>query len=234
MSDLKNSAATFSQDLKVKDSGGNVIETISLELNDKWNAERFATADEADRNHCFAMVNEHILRQFVNNQEANAKARAKKFAAAKTDAEREENRPLTAAEYVKIWEDYKGPAISGTPRQSAMEKLRFDATIAAYFNECKRHNDAIDNGSEPTGVFNTTDRQALAFAPIRNQATGKVEVTVDEQRTALVAGLQERAKTSAFWNDAIQLQLELLIAARSSKSTAAPTVKVTSALSALA
>lgn len=233
MSDLMNST-TFSQDLKVKDAGGNVIETVNLELTDKWNEARFNAADETDRNHCFAMVNEHILRQFVNNQEANAKARARKYLAAKTDSEREENRPLTASEYVAIWNDYKGPAISGTPRQSAMEKLRFDATIAAYFAECQRHNAAVDNGAEPTGVFNTRDRQALAFAPIRNPATGKVETTVDEQRQSLVAGLQERAKTSTFWNDAIQLQLELLIASRSSKATAAPTVKVGNALSALA
>ena len=85
------------------------------------------------------------VRQFTNNENANAEARRKRLAAAKNDAERLANQPLTPAELSIRFLTYE-PSVGSTPRQSAVEKLRFDTTWSFWMNTIAEHNKQVAAG----------------------------------------------------------------------------------------
>ena len=93
--------------------------------------------------HSALIIDTSNLRQFTNNQTANAKARAKRFAEAKTDAERAANVPLTAADYQALWADYSGPAIGDMQRLGSAERMRLDAGWSAWVQMVTEHNAGI-------------------------------------------------------------------------------------------
>jgi len=90
------------------------------------------TAGMVNTEHSALIIDTSNLRQFTNNQTANAKARAKRFAEAKTDAERAANAPLTAADYQTLWTDYEGPAIGDMQRMGSAERMKLEAGWSAW------------------------------------------------------------------------------------------------------
>lgn len=86
-------------------------------------------------------------RQFTNNQNANIKARAERLTKATTDAERAANAPQTATDIAAIYMDYE-PAVGGTPRQSALEKLRQETAWDFWTGTVAEHNKQIAAGGQ--------------------------------------------------------------------------------------
>jgi hypothetical protein len=79
-------------------------------------------------------------RQFTNNQNATAKSRAEAHAKGTAD-----KAPLTAEQIASIYLNYE-PAVGGSPRQSAVERMRHEAgwrAIVSYFGE---HNENVRAG----------------------------------------------------------------------------------------
>jgi hypothetical protein len=216
---------TFVQELKERDANKNVVRKLDLELTDKWIKDMVVT------DHAAAMLNDLIARQFVNNQEANALARNKRRAAATTDEERnaENNRELSEADYVKLWNAYDGPAIQGTPRQSAMQRMQIQAALVAFSIMEKEHNEAMDRGEAPTLFRNATKRNTVFVA--KKDAEGNT-VTAAEQREALAKQLL----TIDAYAPRIAAQLELIVAQSDAKKATpnAPAATVDSVLSDLA
>ena len=102
-------------------------------------------------------------RQFRNNQDANAKARALRYQAAKTDAEREENKPLTAAEIAALYTDYQ-PAVGDTLRLSTLERMRYEAAEMVWNDITARHTKAVIAGGAPViAALVTADGKAAPY-----------------------------------------------------------------------
>lgn len=132
----------------------------------------------------------HRSGQFRNNQSANADARADRYTAAKTDAEREANAPWSDKQYVELWEG-TGPWANadGTPnpytpkqlettRTSAAEKLNNDAAEAAWAEMVMMHNTSIasmPNNSGPKLIARAPDGQLLSIAkkPVKGRGQSK-------------------------------------------------------------
>lgn len=144
-----------------------------------------------------AIINAFYARQFRNNQEANAKARAERLAKAKTDAERAANAPLTATALSDIWATY-APTVGDTPRADAMEKMANDAAWRYWSGMITAHNKSVDAGTAP--VF--PERPGV-----------KLAMPVKEKKDAHIAGLRKSARHA----DGIQATLDAMIAERTSK-----------------
>jgi hypothetical protein len=87
-------------------------------------------------------------RQFINNMNANLKARRERLEKATTAAERNENALLTAGEIAALYTDYE-PNVGGGPRMSTLERMRHDAAWRAWVGIVTEHNNAIMAGGEP-------------------------------------------------------------------------------------
>ena len=98
-------------------------------------------------------------RQFINNQAANIKARGERLAKATTDAERAANAVQTAEQIAALYTDYE-PAVGGTPRQSALEKLRHDMAHRYWTARVASHNEALRTGMPPV-ILNAKDANGL-------------------------------------------------------------------------
>jgi hypothetical protein len=182
---------------------------LAFDVPRKW------TAGMVNTEHSALIIDTSNLRQFTNNQTANAKARAKRFAEAKTDAERAANVPLTAADYVALWAEYDGPAIGDMQRLGTMEKLRQDATWSAWVALVTEHNDSIAKGGEP--VIAKAGKAAVPVGYSIPSAKKKDESDEDfkarreaaqANRTAFI----ERMLSMPAYADRIQVQLDRLLA----------------------
>jgi hypothetical protein len=112
-------------------------------------------------------------RQFVNNMNANALARAKRLTtalAANDEKAIAENQPWTAEQYVTAWTTYE-PNVGGT-RSTGMERLRKDAGWNVWVAMVAEHNAAVSSGA-PSPVFKSVT--ALMVIPGRGQKA-RVEV----------------------------------------------------------
>ena len=87
-----------------------------------------------------------------------AKSRAEALAKATTDAERAAKAPLTATDLIALYSTYE-PSVGGTPRQSAMEKIKSDAAWRFWTSHTKAHNDNYN---------------AFLITPARRDESGKV------------------------------------------------------------
>lgn len=185
-------------------------------------------------------------RQYRNNMNANAKARAERLAKAITDADRAANQPYTAAEIVSDFVTYcqTGPQIGGGPRLGSMERLRLEAAWNAWKLLVNRHNDAIKAGSEPVITASPTKPVAL----MRNPTKGESKV---EYIKAVQAGTAQPGQEDAFHEAAlktaeeikvsflnkmlgmskyasiIQEQLDLLLAEKKATKAVTPALEVT-------
>lgn len=152
------------------------------------------------------------MRQFTNNINANAKARAERLKAATTDAERAANQPYTVAEILALYMDYEGPAIGGT-RTSTIEKMRERSFWLAWLQMGKEHNDNLIARMDG-------DKLSPAYVPILPKLGNRMFVPpsgkgVQEARENTVKLLQERTSMvigGVTVGQRVQEQLDMLLA----------------------
>jgi hypothetical protein len=140
-------------------------------------------------------------RQFTNNQNAMAKSRAEALTKATTDAERTAKAPLTATQLAELYSTYE-PSVGGTPRQSAMEKIKSDGAWRFWTAYVGEHNKSVVNGGEP--VIVKAGKSVVALP------SGK---GAQEKREALIA----RLLTLPAYADRIQARIDEILAERGSK-----------------
>jgi hypothetical protein len=177
----------------------------------KWSAGMVNTE------HSALIIDTSNLRQFTNNQTANAKARAKRFAEAKTDAERLANAPLAAADYQALWTDYEGPAIGDMQRMGSAERMKLEAGWSAWVQVVTDHNTAIAAGGEPVIV-----KQGKAGAKVGYSipsAKTKAESDEDfkvrkENATTLRTAFIEKVLVTPWMAERVQAQMDRLLAER--------------------
>jgi hypothetical protein len=103
-------------------------------------------------------------RQFTNNQNANAEARAKRFA---KDA-KAEDAPLSAAALAALYTDYE-PAVGGGVRQSGLETLRHATAWRFWTTLVAEHNKSVSTGGVPVITKAGTKQVTIAPAPRKRQ-----------------------------------------------------------------
>ena len=150
-------------------------------------------------------------RQFTNNQNAMAKARAEALGKATTDAERAAKAPLTATQLAALYTDYE-PSIGGTPRQSQMEVIRQQAAWRFWTGHVAAHNKSVAAGGPPV-IVKAGQKPVAPLTPKRGP-DGKVIATVGDQRDAMTARLLAMPE----YADRIQVQVDAILAERGSKT----------------
>lgn len=106
-------------------------------------------------------------RQFVSMMASKARSRAKKFAVATTDAEREANKAFTLDDYLAAWPSYV-PEIAVRTGEGAVETMADTATWNVWLEIIKEHNVAVNEGHR-TGDY--SDPAIIARA--KDPASGK-------------------------------------------------------------
>lgn len=143
-------------------------------------------------------------RQFTNNQNAMAKARAEALTKATDDAGKAKYAALSASKLSELYNDYE-PNVGGT-RMGSMEKIRNDATWRMWTGKINSHNTSVKSGGEPV-IARAGKNQIPPLKPKRD-ANGKVTTTVQEQRDSLIARLLEMPD----YAEAIQEQVDAIMA----------------------
>ncbi len=175
-------------------------------------------------------------RQFINNQAANIKARAERFAKATTDAERAANAPQNAEAIAAIYADYE-PAVGGATRQSMVEKLRMEAGKRALIAMILEHNKAAETGGAPV-ILRAVDADGKARvlpvprAPAKTKAQSADEhkAAVDAFHATMETNIQ-RILSAPEYAERVQVQLDALEAERgAAKSKPDATVAITADL----
>ena len=87
-------------------------------------------------------------RQFTNNQNALAKARADKLAKATTDEDKAKHAALSATALAALYTDYE-PSVGG---RNGLETLRKEAAWKALLKMVAEHNEAVRTGGAPVMV----------------------------------------------------------------------------------
>ena len=134
-----------------------------------------------------------LSRQFVNNQNADADARAKRFVAAKTDAERDANRPLSAEEVAARYDGY-------WPEQkirlrSRSDEIRAEAAYRVHAARVTQHNRAINAGE----------------APVFKAYVGQI-VPLPKEGTVEADGVVSAMLTMPSFADRVQAQVDVILA----------------------
>ena len=174
--------------------------------------------------HSALIIDTSNLRQFTNNQTANAKARAKRFAEAKTDAERLANAPLAAADYVALWADYEGPAIGDMQRLGSAERMRLEAGWSAWVDTVTKHNAAVAAGQEPVIAKAGKAGVKVGYSIPSAKTKGESDEAFKERREAAQAGRTafiEKLLATPAWAERVQIQLDRLQAERGKDKAAA-------------
>jgi hypothetical protein len=181
------------------------------------------------------------VRQFTNNQNANYKARNDRLEAAKTDAEREANKHLTAAALADLFKDYI-PNVGGTPRANSLDTLRHDMAKRFWSGLVAEHQKVL----EAFRASGETDTTSVSW-PIA-KAAGKPVILATAPRKAKGADeAKHKADVEAFetgqmafrnallghavYGPQIAVMVEAELAARKAEKPAAPasgTVEVSS------
>ena len=189
-------------------SNGNItIEIAGLEVTVPV---RFAVGHVLTENQA-KVLDTAYQRQFTNNQNAMAKARAEALGKATTDAERAAKAPLTATQLAALYTDYE-PSIGGTPRQSQMEVIRQQAAWRFWTGHVAAHNKSVAAGGPPV-IVKAGQKPVAPLTPKRGP-DGKVIATVGDQRDAMTA----RLLTMPEYADRIQVQVDAILAERGSKT----------------
>jgi len=163
-------------------------------------------------------------RQFTNNQNAMAKARAEKLTKATTDAERAAAAPLTASALAGLYATYE-PNVGGS-RMGSMEKLRMDAALAVWLDMISEHNTAIDAG-QPSPVFKQTLKLVVPLRATK-MADGTTQ-TVDDWRN-LNANNVLNAKSPKV-QARLQSKIDTMLAEREAAKSATPSTAVVASFS---
>lgn len=161
-------------------------------------------------------------RQFTNNQNALAKSRAEALAKATTDAERTAKAPLTVAQLADLYINYE-PNVGGTPRQSAMEKIRADAAWRMWTAMVSQHNKSIMSAVDAEGKFIGAPvivKAGSSIVPMPKAFTTEdgTKVTMQDQKDNLIS----RILTMPEYSDRVQVQIDAIMAERGSKKPEVP------------
>jgi hypothetical protein len=183
------------------------IAELQVTLPLKFNAGMALTENQAK------ILDAAYQRQFTNNQNAMAKARAEKLAKASTEAERAAAQPLTATQLAELYATYE-PNVGGS-RMGSMEKTRNDAAWRMWTALVAEHNANVrENGTGP-GYVPVIAKAGKAIVPglssIRDNNGKVVEGgTVAEQRDRLIA----RILTMPEYADKVQFHVDAILAER--------------------
>jgi hypothetical protein len=131
-----------------------------------------------------AILNKSDIRQFTNNMEANLANRAKRLEAAKTEAEREANRPLTTDEILEAWDTWERTT-RDTPSVSSTEKMVLEAALDAWNTMVAEHNLAVQAG-RPAVIARAVDAEGRPYVvqPMRPPAKTR-DISADQHKANL-------------------------------------------------
>jgi len=132
-------------------------------------------------------------RQFINNQNALAKARTERLAKASTDAERAVNAPLSAEDIAALYADYE-PNVGREARGSTLDRLRATAAWRVWSDTVVAHNKSVAMGGEPVIVRAGRGPVRLMTAPRRAKGTSdaaheQAMADFESAKAALIAKL---------------------------------------------
>jgi hypothetical protein len=169
--------------------------------------------------------------QFRQNINAYCEARAKRLAKATTPEDIAANQPLTNAEVLDRWAHYETIQKTGTPRQSSMEKLRFDAAWRAWVGLVTDHNASVAKGG-PAVLAKGVDRATgapvlvkLMTPPVKKRGSDDaVHEAALTQFAEVKAAFVRRMQSLPEYAAAIQAAMDAIVAERGAK--AEPTTAV--------
>ena len=198
------------------------IDTLSVTVPVKFAPGHSLTVNQA------RILDAAYQRQFVNNQTANAKARAEKYAKATTEAERATFAPLSADQIAALYTDYE-PAVGGAPRLGQIEKMRQDAAWRAWVAMVSEHNKSIAAGGPAVIERAGSKPVALDRAPTKTK-----DMSEDAHKAGVEAFQDRKAAFLARFGsmpqyaERIQIQLDAIEAERGAKKAAAPAAETVS------
>ena len=167
-------------------------------------------------------------RQFSNNQNAMAKARAERLTGAKTEAERELNAPLSAEALAAIYATYE-PNVGNMARGSTLDRLRSTAAWQVWAETVAAHNKSVAAGGAPVIV-------RAGNAPVRLMTASRKSKGVSDEAHAAALADHEAAKAALIarllaapaYAERIQTTLDAMTAAKAT-APAGSTVTVAGA-----
>jgi hypothetical protein len=155
-----------------------------------------------------------VVRQYVNNVNANLKARAERYAKATDDAGRAANAPLSPETLAADFISYL-PNVGGGTRGSTMERLKAEAAWQAWVDVVAEHNAAVVKPhGEPViikagkRIVHTTPQRGDYSSDSEHKAA--VKAWRETGKAAFVAQLQ----TVPWIADRIQSALDALLRKR--------------------
>lgn len=155
-------------------------------------------------------------RQFRNNQNALAKSRAEAYAKATTEAERNAKAPLSAMDIAALYTDYE-PNVGSTPRASAMDKIRAEASWRFWTSYVKAHNDSVTSGGPP--VIRKAGNMVLTTAYRAKKLEDGTVLSAQDQKDSFISGLLSRDNYAPL----IQPYIDAILAERGTKADKADT-----------
>ena len=165
-----------------------------------------------------AILDAAYQRQFYNNQNAMAKARAEAYAKATTEAERNAKAPLTADELAALYTVYE-PNV-GAARGSNVERLRTTAAWAVWTDTVVAHNKSVAAGGDPVIAKAAGSTVTLLVAPRKSKGTSDTaHAAAVEAYEAAKAGIVKAVLASPAYAERVQVKLDALMA---EKPKAAP------------
>jgi len=169
-------------------------------------------------------------RQYANNMNATAKARADKLAKAKTDAERAAAAPLTPEQLLSGWTDYE-PNVGRLDTASTMERLRSMAALAFWTDRIAAHNKAVDTGGEP--VIVKAGRNKVTLVSVKGTDGKMDKERTEEARNAFAETLLKHPDYGALiqpWIDRAIAERDAKREARKAETSKVETVEATASL----
>jgi hypothetical protein len=211
-------------------SAGAAYRTIEIAYKNIVLPRRFRPGHVLDENQA-KILDTAYQRQFANNQNANAEARAERFAKATTDAERAANAPLTAAEIVALYMDYE-PAVGGRTRGGGLEALRQQMAWRFWTALVTDHNKSIKAGGPALIVKAGLKEVAIAAPPRKGKdqsddAHKAAKDAFEADRTVFKTRLLEHGTYGP--QIAVMVEAELVVRRAESGATKTDAVDVTMA-----
>jgi hypothetical protein len=189
------------------------IGEISVNVPVRWKA------GETMNDYSASCVQAFHERQFINNQEANAKNREKRFNAAKSEAERADNAPLSAADYAALFATYT-VKLGNAPRQTEIDKLRTEMALDFYKSLVGQHNANVAAGLP--GIFKAPGKVALDILyTVRSGKAAGMDAARVEAHNAAVEAKHEAIVAKLLSNPVYGPQIEALVAAELERRKAA-------------
>lgn len=163
-------------------------------------------------------------RQFINNQNALAKARTERLAKATTDAERVANAPLSADQIAALYETYE-PNVGREARGSTLDRLRATAAWRVWTDTVVAHNKSVAAGGAPVIVRAGNAPVRLMTAPRKAKGTAddahaQALADFESAKAALIAKLL----TTPVYAERIQTVLDSMAAEKAPAGVATATV----------